>query len=134
MRLLSLLVLLFLSAFDVSAAQAQDPKPDPREKLETAIPEGIKLLTAKEFQPFIEKFVAPDDLKEITKRTTVEEFAKRFGEEKAETLLKVLENIKDTKPTFDKTGTKATYTLTQTIGNKKTITFKKVEKYWYIQN
>jgi hypothetical protein len=46
----------------------------------------------------------------------------------------VLENIKDTKPTFDKTETKATYTLTQTIGNKKTITFKKVEKYWYIQN
>lgn len=134
MRLLSLLVLFLLSAVDVTVARAEDPKPDPREKLETAIPDGIKLLTAKEFKPFIEKFVAPDDLKEITKKTTIEEFAKRFGEEKAATLLKVLENIKDTKPTFDKTETKATYTLTQTIGNKKTITFKKVEKYWYIQN
>jgi hypothetical protein len=134
MRLLYILFFFLLSAVEATVVLAQDPKPDPREKLETAIPESIKMLTAKEFKPFIEKFVAPDDLKEITKRTTVEEFAKRFGEEKAETLLKVLEDIKDTKPTFDKTETKATYTLTQTIGSKKSITFKKVEKYWYIQN
>lgn len=65
---------------------------------------------------------------------SIHELISRSHPEKAATLLKVLEDIKDTKPTFDKTETKATYTLTQTIGNKKTITFKKVEKYWYIQN
>ena len=131
----SIFVIAFLfAAFDVVAAQADDPKPDPREKLETAIPEGIKLLTAKEHKPFVEMFVAPADLKEITKKTPLDEFVKRFAEDKAPKLLKVLEEIKDTKPTLDKTGTRATYTLKENGDGKKSITFKKIEKYWYIQN
>jgi len=110
-------------------------KADPREKLDTAIPEAIRLLEAKEYETFLEKFVPPDLFKKITKETTLKEFATRFGKDKAADLLRVLKSIKDQKPTLDSKGTKATFKLkNEDKKGKDSISFVKVGKFWYIQN
>jgi hypothetical protein len=123
---------LFLVAFScvalVAASSAADAKADPREKLETAIPEGIRLLEAKEYAKFLKNFVSPDVLKKLTEKQTLEEFAKEFGEEKAARLLKALQTIKDAKPELDADGKKATYKL-----KERPLIFVKIDKYWYIE-
>lgn len=132
----------------VSPVFADDVKSDPRENLETAVPEAIRLLEAKEYEVFLESFTPPVVLKkikagedprmppQITTITdiTFEEFARRFGERKAPTLLKVLKEIKNAKPTLDDTGTKATFALNEEINERKSLTFVKIKKHWYIQN
>jgi hypothetical protein len=112
----------------------QDVKPDLREKLETAIPEGIRMLEAKEHVAFIKAFVPPEMLKKILGNGSIEEFAAKFAENKAETLLQVLTDIKGTQPELDKTGTKATFKFSKEISGKKEIKFSKVEKFWCIDN
>ncbi len=113
---------------------AEDEQADPRETLKSAIPEGIRLLSAKEYTGFLKSFVAPDDLKKITERKSMEEFAKRFGERKAGRLLEVLKEIKSGTPELDAAGTTATFQLKEAVGGKGTIKFVKVKKYWYIKN
>lgn len=134
MRWIQLIVMSIVALVVVIPVFAEDVKPDPREKIETAIPEGIRLLEAKEYEAFVKSFVPPADLKKITEGTSLEEFAKKFGERKVPRLLKILEEIKDAKPHMDDTGRKATFALKEEIGRKKSITFLKVEKHWYIQN
>lgn len=129
--------LLFISLIALSFVTpvvAQGIKPESRESLETIVPEGIRLLEAKEHKVFVEVFVPPTDLKKITEGTSMEEFVKMFGDRKAARLLDVLKDIKGTKPSLEDNGTKATFTLNQEIGGKKSIAFVKVEKYWYIKN
>jgi hypothetical protein len=118
----------------VTPAVAQDVKPESREALETAIPEGIRLLEAKEYKVFVEIFVPPADLKKIIEGSSLEEFAKKFGERKAPRLLEILKEIKGTKPSLDDNGTEATFSLKEEKDGKKSITFVKIDKYWYIKN
>jgi hypothetical protein len=125
-------VFLWLPAV-ISLATA-DSKADPREKLETAVPEGVRLLEAKDYSTFLKNFITPDDLKKITEKAALDEFSKQFGENKAPRLLQVLKSIRDAKPTLDPSGKKATYELKEPIDGKKTITWVKVDKHWYIQN
>jgi hypothetical protein len=118
----------------VSPAFANDDEPEKREQLETAIPEGIRLLEAKEYELFLQSFVSPDELKDVTGGTSLAEFAKKFGERKAPRLLEVLKEIKDVKPVLDEAKAEATFAFKKEIGGKKSITFQKVDKYWYIKN
>jgi hypothetical protein len=111
-----------------------DSDVDPREKLETAVPEGIRLLEAKDYSTFLKNFVPPDDLKKYTENSSFDEFAKQFGETKAPRLLQVMKAIKEVKPTVDPSGMKATYELQEPIAGKKTITWLKIDKHWYIKN
>jgi len=123
----------FLWLLAVVGLAAADSKADPREKPETAVPEGIRLLEAKDYATFLTNFVPPDDLKKITAKASLDEFAKRFGENKAPQLLQVLKSIRDSKPALDPSGKKATYELKEQIEGKKSIIWVKVDKYWYIQ-
>jgi hypothetical protein len=106
---------------------------DPRERLDSAISEAIRLLEAKEYVVFLERCVAPNDFERITKLGPLQEFAQRFGENKAPRLLRTLKVITGTTPTLDADGTKAVYQLRPIEGDS-TITFFKVDKYWYIAN
>ncbi len=151
MRLASTLAsALILAAFSIGVAQdpkpAQEPKPtqEPKpaqevkverlEKLETAIPEGIRLLEAKEYTLFMKSFAKPDDLKRVLEKESMDEFAKRFGETRGAILLSILKDFKDVKPKMDETGTKATYPVKTEGSPKKEMTFTKIEKRWYIEN
>jgi len=119
------------AAFAASSA-ADDATPDPREKLESAIPEMIRLLETKEYTTLLKNYAPPEVLKAITGKTSLEEVAKEFGEGKAEKLLTVLKSIKEMKPTLDADGKKATYEGLK--GEKSKIVFLKIDKYWYIGN
>lgn len=135
----TMLTVLLLSAGLVSA----DTKPgtgdtttkgDAQEKLETAIPEGIRLLEAREYASFLKKFVLPDDLKKITQAMPFDKLVKDFSMEKAAVLLTILKEVKDAKPTLSDDGMKATYPLKKGTAPKDAITFVKVGKLWYIAN
>jgi hypothetical protein len=116
------------------AAPAKPAKADPREKLETAIPEGIRLLEAKEHKTFLQKFAAPDDLARFTRKLSLEELARQFGKDKAVVLLKILRSVKGKKPTIEAKGKKATFKHNVKGAGKESISFVKVDKFWYIQN
>lgn len=120
-----------LLALGVGAAESP---PERYKSLETAIPEGIRLLEAKEYATFLKNFVEPEHFKKVTQSVPLEKFAERFGEGKAAAMLEVLKSIREAKPTLDPSGTKATYTLKEPVGTKGAIIWVKVEDHWYIRN
>jgi fibrillarin-like rRNA methylase len=105
-----------------------------QEKLETAIPEGIKLLEAKEYVKFLKAFVEPNHLSKLEENGSVEQFAENFGKDKGPQLLKVLQNIKGRSPTLEDDGKKATYEVSVDGVDKKSITFRKHGTTWHIAN
>lgn len=116
------------------AVLAGDDKPDPREELATAIPEMIRLLEAEEYETLITSFASPEDLKRITEQRSIDEIVKGFREGRAQTLLAILKAINGQKPELDEAGTTATFTHGVKQAPRETIAFKKIGKYWYIQN
>ncbi len=134
MKMCLLLAAVVLASASPAFADGEKKKADSREKLETAIPDAIKMLKEKKYAEFLKKFAAPDDLERILKRVAIDEFAKKFGERKAEDLLKMLNAVKDVKPEFNDDKTEATYSVDKKINRRGKITFKKVRKFWYIKN
>jgi hypothetical protein len=134
MRFLSLLATFFVLFGCLANAPAQDSKADPREKLETAIPEAIRLLEAKDYAKLLKNFVKPEDFKRITEQMPLEDFAKEFGKAKADGLMAALKAIKDVKPKLEEDDKKATFVFKEPIGGKESMIFVKVDKYWYISD
>lgn len=132
MRFALLCSCLLLSLFQL-AVRAED-KPDPRENIDTAIPEAIRLLEKKDYEGMLKAFVAPKELEMITADKPLPDFAKTFGENNAERLLKVLTAIKGTTPTLSDDKTLATFELKEPVIGKHEIQFQKIDKYWYIKN
>lgn len=113
---------------------AGDDAPNPQEKLETAVPEAIRMLKAREYVPFLQAFIPPDDLKKLTAAGSFDAIAAQFGEKKAPRLLKALEGIATAKLTVDEEKQIATYTFPEPIDGKGGIRFQKVGKLWYLMN
>lgn len=105
-----------------------------QEKLETAIPEGIKLLEAKNYIAFIKAFIEPSYLNVNSEKEALDDLAKKFAEKKGPQLLLVLKNIQGRTPTLEEDNTKATYEVNVEGAAKKTITFRKHGKTWHIAN
>lgn len=118
--------------FACTVSLAEDVKPDPQEKLETAIPEGIRLLEAKEDAKFLKTFMAPEDFKKNNPKK-LDEFVKYFSEKEAVSVLKMLKAVRYVNPTFGNEGKLATYPLKEPIDNQNSISFKKVDKRWYLR-
>jgi hypothetical protein len=118
------------------AQAADDTKSDPREKIETAVPEAIRLLEKKEHQTFLKQFIPPQTLEKLAKNPdfTLEKFAERFADKKADRLLEVLKQIEKVDPILEDDGKTAAFALAKPVGSKKSIKFKKIGKYWYIGN
>lgn len=108
---------------------------DVRAKLETAIPEAIRLLEANDHVTFLKTFMAPDDLKALTARAQapVEEVAKGFAE-RAGRILTALKAVQGTTPVLAADGGTATFTLKEPVGGRDSISFKKVGGLWYLAN
>ena len=86
-------------------------KPGPRENVETAVVEAIRLLEAKDYKTFLPQFVPPDDYKVMVPTPeALDTTAERFGP-RSERLLIALREASTLKPTFDAAKTSATYTL-----------------------
>jgi len=127
-------LLLFAGADLGTAQESKDKKPDPREKVETAIPKAIALLEEKKYAEMLRKFMPPEELKRIPKAKNLEEFAERFGKQQAPHLLKALKQLKDIKPIFSDDKKEVEYKLKEAISGKDSLKFVKIDKYWYIQN
>lgn len=125
----SLALGLLLATGLVTVADAADP----RENLDTAIADAIRLLEKKEYKEMLKRYVDPKDLEKVTANTPLDEFAEQFGSRKAEQLLLVLKSIQGTKPMLDKDGTEATFQPKMEV-SKRSIKFGKVDKLWYIRN
>ena len=128
--LLSLFCIVGMAVLELRA----DDKPDPRENLDAAIPEAIRLLEKKDYEGLLKAFVAPKDFEMITADKPLADFAKWFGEEKAPKLLAVLNAVKGTTPTLSEDKLLATFELKEPVEGKRDIQFKKIDKYWYIKN
>lgn len=131
MRTMWLVITLGAMQWCMSQAHADD-KNEWREKVETAITGGIKLLEAKDYAGFLKAFVEPEMLGKFG--DGIDEFAKMFGEKKGPQLLGVLKKIKDMKPTMEQDGKVASFDVEIDGSSKKGIKFKKIDKYWYIIN
>lgn len=134
MRPIHLMFSFVIASFLIAPAIGQDVKPEEREKLETLIPAGIRLIEANEFEKLIKVFAPPEALKEITSVLTMQELVENFKEDKGPQLLKIFKEIKEAKPELSDDGKTAVYKLKEAVGSKESITFKKIEKYWYLEN
>src|SRR5689334_13523324 len=105
------LVVAAAMVFSLSGAVALLAQDNPREKVETAVPEMIRLLEKKEYKTFIEQFAPPEVYKQIIGDQKIEEFAKAFDKELGPNLLKALQSLKDVKPTLAEDGKTATFEL-----------------------
>jgi hypothetical protein len=125
---LTTLVLLLLPA--VAFADESDP----RASLESAIADGIKLLAAKDFETFITRYAAPDELREMKAADEFEEVVQRFAGGKSELLLIVLKEIKDKEPKLTRKERLATFPIEYKKSPRETIEFEKIEGLWYLAN
>jgi hypothetical protein len=130
MKHIALVSMIWIGMFASAGLATADPKTNPREKLDTAIKEAIRLLEAKEYAAFLEQFMVPDELKEITRKKPLDEFAKEFAERKAGDMLKVLKSLDGLKPTLDESGTTATFDPPGAMKLKWVL----IDKSWYIRN
>jgi hypothetical protein len=131
--LLTIAFAVLATAGSARAQDSKDDKPDPREKVDTAIAEAVRLIEAKEYVKLLKGFVPPDELKKITEIVTLDEFAKKFGDGKAPRLLKALKATKGIEPTMSDDGSKATIKFKEPIDGKDKIEFIKIGKHWYIK-
>jgi hypothetical protein len=108
---------------------------DPRTSLETAVPEAVRLLEAKDYATFLRLFVPPEALKELSAAESFDGFVRAFVEDgKAAAMLTALKGIRGSKPVIDGEGRRATFTLKAPVEGKTTITFLKIGAFWYISD
>jgi len=127
-KLLTTLILLLLPAVALA------DEPDPRASLDTAIADGIKLLTAKDFETFVNRYAAPDELREMKAADEFEAVVQRFAGDKSELLLIVLKEIKGKEPKLTRKNHLATFPIEHKKSPRETIEFEKIEGLWYLAN
>ena len=122
--------LALLATFTWSFAAVPD---DIRQDLGKLVPEAVRLLEAKEYATVLETLMPPDEFKKITAQMPLAEFATKFGERNAASLLSALKALKDKKPKLSDDGGKATFDLPEISGvPRKDMVFSKIEGRWYL--
>lgn len=108
-------------------------KADPRENLDSAIGEAIRLLEAKDYAAFLKTFIEPTML--ASRRDSFEAFAASFAGERADRLLATLKHLRTLKPAMNTDATIATYQPDPNAGvGTRPVRWEKTGKYWYIAN
>ena len=129
--MLTLIAGFVLSSTLAAQQSPATPKPDPREQLDTAIAEGIRLLEAKDYAQFLSMFVPADVL---ASRGPIEQFAADFAGRRGPLALAALKQIQHVKPTMSADGLTATYDLVAgPDGGPTSMMWGKIGKFWYIQ-
>ncbi|MEQ8786836.1 MAG: hypothetical protein RIC55_11080 [Pirellulaceae bacterium] len=129
-----LLIVAALAAPDEAKPSDEVKTANPRLQVRTAIEDGIRLLEAKEFKTFIERYAHPMDLKKILKEKSVDELAKEFQESNAEKLLVVLQMIRRDTPEMSEDGRQAVFKLKAEGLPRDGIRYEKSGDFWYIRN
>ena len=115
-----------------SAKEVEQP-----EDISKHVASGIELIEAKKYTEFLTAFVLPEEFKAIVaKRGSVDEFAKHFGEARAESMLERLKYVKGKKVWITADGLTAVFDLkTSNIKDVKPyLCLVKVDGKWYMKN
>lgn len=105
-----------------------------RTKIETAIPDMIKMIESEEYTELFNTYVNPKDLKQMTQKQPLNDLIKNFVENgKSEKLLNILKHAQTVKPIYNETKTSAVYKK-ETISTKKDLILIKQNGFWYIIN
>jgi len=123
-----------LTLLSQTQGNAEDKKPDPREKLQATIDYGIRLIEKKKYRELIEDFCHPDDLKDLRRVEKINDVVVSLQGKKGQVLLIVLKDIKDKEPRYNSEKTKATFPVDVEGTSQEQIVFEKSEKHWYLRN
>ncbi|MBZ5499051.1 MAG: hypothetical protein LAP85_21850 [Acidobacteriia bacterium] len=124
-------VLLCLT-MSVSSPQTAS-KPDPREKVETAIGAAIHLLELKDYKTFLLQFVPPDQVKARGGSPEALDAWIEYFSAQADSILAALKDARTQTPTYDAAKITATFPLKGEAGPK-SLKMAKIGQFWYIGN
>jgi hypothetical protein len=100
-----------------------------------SIREMVRLLERKEYEAFLDRFLAPDDKAQMLRQTTLQNAAQRFGEAKAPDLLAILRSLRAKIPRYTSDGESAAFTFeTGTPPVRQEIRFQRIKGAWYLRN
>ncbi|MEW5983254.1 MAG: hypothetical protein AB1806_12915 [Acidobacteriota bacterium] len=106
---------------------------DPREQVETAIGEAVRLLESKDYRAFLLQFAPPDQVKARGgAQAALEAWVELFSAQ-ADHVLAAFTHARTRTPTYDAAGTTATFLLKGEIGPP-SLRMVKIGKYWYLGN
>jgi hypothetical protein len=108
-------------------------KPDPREKVETAIGAAIHLLESKDYRTFLLQFSPPDQVKARGGSAEAWDAWVEYFSTQADSVLAALKYARTQTPTYDAAKTTATFPLKGEAGPK-SLKMVKIGQYWYIRN
>ena len=103
-------------------------------KLEPAavITDMIRLLEAGRSREFVETYVSPTDLDEMTKQgRTIEKLASRFEGERVKELLEVMHTISKQPPVTSADGGEASWAIEHKLGH---LRLQRIDGRWYLRN
>lgn len=116
-----------------SVAQTGQDARNPRRDPVTAIAEGIRLLEKQDHVVFLQSFIRPDDLKEMTAGRTIEAVAKEFGEKRAAKALTLLKAASTMTPVVNAEKTRADFKFAKPVEGEAVLSMRKIGDYWYIR-
>lgn len=109
-----------------------------QESLETAIPEAIRLLDAGEYELFLRRYIPPEKLQELEAKGGFAPFVKGLEEVKGSYLPALLRQAQEQKtPPLQNNKPIVEYRIdAKKLGEKgpSHLRFRKIDKYWYIDN
>lgn len=111
---------------------ARDTKVVGRLEPAAVVTDMIRLLEAGKSREFVETYVSPTDLDEMTKQgRTLEKLAARFEGERVKELLDVLQTISKQPPVMSADGDEASWPVENKVGH---LRLQRIDGRWYLRN
>ena len=108
--------------------------PSDTSQLKEMIGAGIKLLEAKKYEAFLQRYPVPAEREKMLKERSLEEMARSFSKRHAERLLAIFRQIEGEVPTFSEDGQRADYKVNLENFSRDRLVFEKIDGHWYLRN
>jgi len=108
--------------------------PSNTSQLKEVIQTGIKLLEAKKYEAFLQRYPVPAEREKMLKERSLEEMARSFSKRHADRLLAIFRQIEGEVPTFSEDGQHADYKVNLENFSRDRVVFEKLDGHWYLRN
>ena len=108
--------------------------PSDTSQLKEMIQAGIKLLEAKKYEAFLNRYPVPAEREKMLKQRSLEEMARSFSKRHAERLLAIFRQIEGEVPMFTVDGQRADYKVDLENFSRDRVVFEKIGGHWYLRN